>query len=77
MPLQKTFPHDSGSLSVNAAISYFEYNNFCLKTSTAVPRSADYVMSIAGDGELSEPINDYIKANDLSEKVRMLGYHKY
>lgn len=36
--------------------------------------SADYVMSIAGDGELSEPINDYIKANDLSEKVRMLGY---
>ena len=35
---------------------------------------ADYVMSIAGDGELSKTICDYIKANNLAERVQLLGY---
>lgn len=34
----------------------------------------DYVMSIAGDGELLETIHDYVKTNNLAEKVKLLGY---
>lgn len=36
--------------------------------------SIDYVMSIAGDGELLETIHDYVKTNNLVEKVKLLGY---
>lgn len=37
-------------------------------------RCVDYVMSIAGDGELAETIYDYVKDNNLVEKIQILGH---
>jgi len=53
-----------------------EKGPYCLLESLSDLDGIDYECMIVGDGPLRTGLEDYVKAHDLQERVRMLGFQK-